>query len=320
VKRFAPVLIPLAGLGVFWLLTESHVPHGLTWGILIGCTCGGLVAAIVGAFLGATRPLLTAVLLCGWALFIVVGGVIIATLFCYLALKIGDHIGGPDNATSKAIAAGLGVTVGALAKIVYDAVPQIGYSSITSWIIHFRYEDEFPNETGNMDAGFLAGWAAIKYPGGGSIPFPATWQLADSRPDPENAALQTLVIKGWTVTAVRRRLILIKKAVVSSSGNVTIVGKTDARNIEKLADLISAISPTLQLGTDLQTDLESRVAELRAAANTPAASDPAAQRANLRKALDRVLILTPPSAHSSSTRPSASPPQATAAQSASGTQ
>jgi len=311
VKRLTPVLIPLAGLGVFWLLSEphvshgvkSHVSHGVIWGLLIGCAAVGLAAAIAGFFVGKAQPLLAAVLLYGWALFVVAAGVVIATIFYYLALKIGDHIGGPDNATTKITAAGLGVAVGALVKIVYDALPQIGYPYIARWTLHFRYENKLPNASGNMDAGFLAGWAAIKYTGGGSIPFPATWSIASSRPDPGNAELRTIPVKGWTIVAVRRRLILIKKAIAKPSGNVTIVGKTDVEMIRKLADLIDQIAPTLQLGTEPQADLVSRVTRLRAVANDPAASDPApkdpaAQRELWREALGRVLRLTDGEANS----------------------
>lgn len=60
-----------------------------------------------------------------WALFIIIIGAIIATLCCYLIIRIGDHTGGSDTVKAREIATGLGLAVGALAEMFYDAVPKI---------------------------------------------------------------------------------------------------------------------------------------------------------------------------------------------------
>jgi hypothetical protein len=107
-----------------------------------------------------------------WALFIIIIGAIIATLCCYLIIRIGDHIGGSDTVKTREIATGLGLAVGGLAGMFYDAVPKFSYAFIARMTIHYLYETIFPNTPNSKDAGFRAGRAAVTDPGAGSIAFP----------------------------------------------------------------------------------------------------------------------------------------------------
>ena len=84
-----------------------------------------------------------------WALFIIIIGAIIATLCCYLIIRIGDHTGGSDTVKTREIATGLGLAVGALAGMFYDAVPKFSYAFIARMTIHYHYETIFPNTPNN---------------------------------------------------------------------------------------------------------------------------------------------------------------------------
>lgn len=50
---------------------------------------------------------------------------------------------------TREIATGLGLAVGALAGMFYDAVPKFSYAFIARMTIHYHYETIFPNTPNN---------------------------------------------------------------------------------------------------------------------------------------------------------------------------
>jgi hypothetical protein len=220
--RVVPVIIPLAGIGVFWLLSDSRVPVAVTWGVLAACLALGFAAACAGLIAGATVPRCTAILLRGWVLFAFLVSVLLAAGCLYVALKIGDHVGSANPSRAKAFATGLGAAIGAIAVIVNNVVPSIGYGWFARTAMGFRYGKSFPATSPRTDQGFRAGRSAVTDPGGGSVPFPASWDVPDSRElgseeakkrqEEEKEPLRTILIENWSATAVRRRLTLIRLA------------------------------------------------------------------------------------------------------------
>jgi hypothetical protein len=250
-----PIVIPLAGIGVFWLLSDSRVPAAVTWGVLAGCGLVSLVAACAGVIAGAAVPRWTAVLLSGWVLLLFIVSVLFAAGCLYLGLKVGDHIGSANHTRATIIATGLGAAIGAIAVIVYDVLPNIGYGWFAQLVINSRYLSHFPAESPRSDQGFLAGRSAVTDPGGGSVYFPADWEVPGSnqplsqeeemrrkeeeerrRKEEEERRkkeeeekekkknLRTVLIDGWTVAAVRHRLTLIQLALpVPSDPSATVI-------------------------------------------------------------------------------------------------
>jgi hypothetical protein len=141
---------------------------------------------------------------------------------------------------TREIAIGLGLAVGALAGMFYDAVPKFSYAFIARMTIHYHYETIFPNTPNNKDAGFRAGRAAVTDPGAGSIAFPGLMVGAWLGAVPSQQALRSIVFEGWTTTAVRRRLRLIRQAMADrSSGRVHTAEDTfGAEKLREPANLI----------------------------------------------------------------------------------
>jgi hypothetical protein len=225
-RRLVPAVIPLAGIGMFWLLSNSVVPVPVFWVVVAGCGGVGLLAAFAGLIAGATAPRSTALLLRGWSLFVFIVSALFAAGCLYLAYKIGGHVGSANLARAKVIATGLGAVIGAAAVILYNAVPGIGYGWFARMTITFRYESVFPAKSDRVDDdGFLAGRSAVTDPGGGSVPFPANWQVRGSNPHDEKPELRTIVIDGWRAVAVRRRLTLIKLAMPPPAGSPPVAAR-----------------------------------------------------------------------------------------------
>ena len=169
-----------------------------------------------------------------------------------------------------------------------DAVPKFSYAFIARMTIHYRYGTIFPNTPNNKDAGFRAGRAAVTDPGAGSIAFPASWSVSGLVPYPSQQALRSIVVECWTTTAVRCRLILIRRAMADrSSGRVHTAEDTiDAEKFRELANLIGEILSALELSADQRDHLKVGAAEIRAVA-----CDPNTKPEALRQAIEGVLRL-----------------------------
>ena len=118
----------------------------------------------------------------------------------------------------------------------------------------------------------------------------ASWSVSGSVPYPSQQALRSIVVEGWTTTAVRRRLILIRQAMADrSSGRVHTAEDTiDAEKFREFANLIDEILPALELSADQRDHLKAGAAEIRAVA-----CDPNTKPEALRQALEGVLRLQP---------------------------
>jgi hypothetical protein len=99
----------------------------------------------------------------------------------------------------------------------------------------------------DSDASRIIGNIQLAHKYAGRIAFPASWSVSGSVPYPSQQALRSIAVEGWTTTAVRRRLILIRQAMADrSSGRVNTAEDTiDAEKFRELANLIDEILPAL---------------------------------------------------------------------------
>lgn len=113
---------------------------------------------------------------------------------------------------TREIATGLGLVVGAFAGMFYDAAPRFSHAFIARMTIHYYYETIFPSTPNNKDAGIRAGASSSYGSGRGEHSLPASCSVSGSVPYPSQQALRRIVVKSWTTSTVRRRLILTGQA------------------------------------------------------------------------------------------------------------
>lgn len=212
-RALIAAIIPLVGVGVFWL--QYKFPHYsiLIWCILIAGALLGMMAAISGAL--AVSPKWTPRLLWGWVLGVTFFSLLLAVACLFAVVWIGDGIGNSSVTETRNIATALGAAIGVAATAIYTILAKkISYKSIAQRALSARYGSKFPNDTTDAGPGFNAGRTAVTEEGG-SIEIPGSWNIAGSEQTTGGKTLVT--IEGWKTSAVRVRLHLIRHALTEAA-------------------------------------------------------------------------------------------------------